>query len=65
MSYIFAMKIVGFKKIEKKSQYKPSATDGNGLFAVSRGRQGSHVAANCASWELSHLVSLPTEGVLD
>ena len=37
-----------------------SATDGNGLFAVRRGRQRSHVAANCASWELTHLVSLPT-----
>ena len=57
------MKIVGFNKKQKKSQYAgslPSATDGNGLFAVCRGRQRSHVAANCASWELTHLVSLPT-----
>ena len=56
------MKIVGLKK-QKKRQYAgslPSATDGNGLFAVSRRRQRSHVAANCASWELTHLVSLPT-----
>src|SRR3954468_809257 len=63
MSYIFALKIVGFKKTEKKSQYAgslPSATDGKGFFAVSRGRQRSHVAANCASWELTNLVSLPT-----
>ena len=63
MSYIFAVKIVGLKKIEKKSQYAgslPSATDGNGLFANSRGRQMRHVAANYASWELTHLVSLPT-----
>ena len=57
------MKIVGFKKNRKKSQYAgslPSATDGNGLFAVCRRQQRSHVAANCASWELTHLVSLPT-----
>ena len=63
MSYIFAVKIVGFRKNKKKSQYTgslPSATDGNGLFAVRRGRQTGHVAANCASWELTHLASLPT-----
>ena len=63
MSYIFAVKIVGFKKNREKSQYAgslPSATDGNGLFAVCRGRQRRHVASSCASWELTHLVSLPT-----
>ena len=63
MSYIFAVKIVGFNKKQKKSQYAgslPSATDGNGLFAVCSGRQRGHVAANCASWEMTHLVSLPT-----
>ena len=38
----------------------PSATDGNGHFAVYRGRQRRHVASSCASWELTHLVSLPT-----
>ena len=38
----------------------PSATDGNGLFAVCRWWQRSHVASSCASWELTHLVSLPT-----
>ena len=57
------MKIVGFNKKQKKSQYAgslSSATDGNGIFAISRRRQRSHVAANCASWELTHLVSLPT-----
>ena len=51
------------KKTEKKRQYAgslPSATDGKELFAVRRRRQRSHVAANCASWELTHLVSLPT-----
>ena len=63
MSYIFVMKIVGFNKKQKKDQYAgslPSATDGNELFAVCRGRQRSHVASSCASWELTHLVSLPT-----
>ena len=63
MSYIFAVKIVGFTKTEKKRQYAgslPSATDGNGLFAVCRGRQRRHVASSYASWELTHLVSLPT-----
>ena len=63
MSYIFVMKIVGFNKKQKKSQYAdslPSATDGNGLFAVYRGRQRGHVASSCASWELTHLVNLPT-----
>ena len=63
MSYIFAVKIVELKKQKKKRQYAaslPSATDGNGLFANSCGRQRKHVAANCASWELTHLVSLPT-----
>ena len=56
-------KLLDLIKNRKKSQYAgslPSATDGNGLFAVCRGRQRSHVAANCASWELTHLVSLPT-----
>ena len=50
-------------KNRKNRQYAgslPSATDGKELFAVCRGRQRSHVAANCASWELTHLVSLPT-----
>ena len=54
MSYIFAVKIVGLKKQEKKRQYVgslPSATDGKGLFAISSGRQRGHVAGNCASWE--------------
>ena len=63
MSYIFVMKLVGFNKNRKKSQYAgslPSATDGNGLFAVGRGRQRRHVASSCASWELTRLVSLPT-----
>ena len=63
MSYIFAVKIVGFNKKQKKSQYAgslPSATDGKALFAVCRGRQRGHVASSCASWELTHLVSLPT-----
>ena len=64
MPYIFSVKIVGFnKKTEKKTQYAgslPSATDGNGPFAVCRGPQRSHVASSCASWELTHLVSLPT-----
>ena len=56
-------KLLDLIKNRKKSQYAgslPSATDGNGLFAVSRRRQRSHMAANCASWELTHLVSLPT-----
>ena len=55
-------KLLDLKK-QKKSQYAgslPSATDGNGLFANSRRWQMRHVAANCASWELTHLVSLPT-----
>ena len=63
MSYIFAVKIVGLKKIEKKSQYAgslPSATDGKGLFAISSGRQRRHVAATCAPWELTLLANLPT-----
>ena len=63
MSYIFSVQIVGFNKKQKKTQYAgslPSATDGKELFAVRRRRQRSHVAANCASWELTHLVSLPT-----
>ena len=50
-------------KNRKNRQYAgslPSATDGKELFAVCHGRQRSHVAANCASWELTHLVSLPT-----
>ena len=54
MSYIFAVKMVGLKKTEKKRQYAgslPSATDGKGLFAISSGRQRGHVAGNCASWE--------------
>ena len=63
MSYIFSVQIVGFNKNRKNSQYAgslPSATDGKELFAVCGRRQRSHVAANCASWELTHLVSLPT-----
>ena len=54
MSYIFAVKIVGLKKTEKKRQYArslPSATDGKEIFAISSGRQRGHVAGNCASWE--------------
>ena len=56
-------KLLDLIKNRKKSQYAgslPSATDDNGLFAVSRRRQTSHVAASCASWKLTHLVSLPT-----
>ena len=56
-------KLLDLIKNRKKSQYAgslPSATDGNGLFAVCRGRQRRHMAASCASWELTHLVSLPT-----
>ena len=53
MSYIFSVQIVGFNKKQKKN---PICR----LFAVCGGRQRSHVAANCASWELTHLVSLPT-----
>ena len=63
MSYIFAVKIVGFRKNKKKSQYTgslSSAPDGNGLFAVRRGWQTGHMAANYASWELIHLANLPT-----
>ena len=63
MYHLFAVKMVGYKKKQKKrgnAGSLPSATNGNGLFAVRRGRQRSHVAANCASWELTHLVSLPT-----
>ena len=59
----FLCKLWDLIKNRKNSQYAgslPSATDGNGLFAVSHRRQRSHVAANCASWELAHLVSLPT-----
>ena len=59
----YVLQIVGFNKKQKNRQYAgslPSATDGKELFAVYRGRQRSHVAANCASWELTHLVSLPT-----
>ena len=58
-------KLFDLIKNRKNSQYAgslPSATDGKELFAVCRGRQRSHVAANCASWELTHLVSLPTVG---
>ena len=56
-------KLLDLIKNRKKSQYAgslPSATDGNGLFAVCRGRQRGHVASSCASWELTHLVNLPT-----
>ena len=59
----FLCKLWDLTKNRKNRQYAgslPSATDGNGLFAVSRRRQRSHMAANCASWELTHLVSLPT-----
>ncbi len=61
--YVICVQIVGFNKKQKKRQYAgslPSATDGKELFAVRRRRQRSHVAANCASWELTHFVSLPT-----
>jgi hypothetical protein len=73
MSYIFAVKIVALKKTEKNEAKQdlcrqplmakpplPTAADGKGNFANSRGRQSSHVAATCASWELTHLASLPT-----
>ena len=70
MCWICDMKLIYFLcklwdliKNRKNSQYAgslPSATDGKELFAVCRRRQRSHVAANCASWELTHLVSLPT-----
>ena len=59
----FLWKLLDLIKNRKKTQYAgslPSATDGNGPFAVCRGRQRSHVASSCASWELTHLVSLPT-----
>ena len=59
----FLCKLWDLTKNRKNRQYAgslPSATDGKELFAVCRGRQRSHVAANCASWELTHLVSLPT-----
>ena len=59
----FLCKLWDLTKNRKNRQYAgslPSATDGKELFAVSRRRQRSHVAANCASWELTHLVSLPT-----
>ena len=55
--------MVGYKKKQKKrgnAGSLPSATDGNGLFAIRGGRQRSHVATTCASWQLTHLVSLPT-----
>ena len=63
MYHLFAVKMVGYKKKQKKRGNVgslPSATDGNGLFAVCRGRQRSHVATTGASWQLTHLVSLPT-----
>ena len=70
MCWICDMKLIYFLcklwdliKNRKNRQYAgslPSATDGKELFAVCRGRQRNHVAANCASWELTHLVSLPT-----
>ena len=56
-------KWLGIRKKRKKrgnAGSLPSATDGNGLFAVRGGRQRSHVATTCASWQLTHLVSLPT-----
>ena len=62
LSYIFAVKIVGLKKIEKRANMQalcrlpPTAM---ASLPTSRGRQMRHVAANCASWELTHLVSLP------
>ena len=55
--------MVGYKKKTQKrgnAGSLPSATDGNGLFAVRGGRQRSHEATTCASWQLTHLVSLPT-----
>ena len=63
MSYIFAVKIVGFNKKQKKEpicRLFAVCHRRQRAFAVCRGRQRSHVAANCASWELTHLVSLPT-----
>ena len=63
MYHLFAVKMVGYKKKTQKrgnAGSLPSATDGNGLFAVCHGRQRGHVASSCASWELTHLVSLPT-----
>ena len=38
----------------------PTAADGKGNFANSGGRQSSHAVATCASWEVTHLASLPT-----
>ena len=70
MCWICDMKLIYFLcklwdliKNRKNRQYAGSllsATDGKELFAVCCRRQRSHVAANCASWELTHLVSLPT-----
>ena len=64
MYHLFAVKMVGYKKNRRKKRGNagslPSATDGNGLFAVRGGQQRSHVATTCASWQLTHLVSLPT-----
>ena len=63
MSYIFSVQIVGFNKKQKKQticRLFAVCHRRQRAFAVCRGRQRSHVAANCASWELTHLVSLPT-----
>ena len=57
MYHLFAVKMVGYKKKQKKEAMQalcrlpPTATGG---------RQRSHVATTCASWQLTHLVSLPT-----
>ena len=70
MCWICDMKLIYFLcklwdliKNRKNRQYAGSlrpATDGKELFAARRGRQRSHVATTCASWQLTHLVSLPT-----
>ena len=62
-TYIFSVQIVGFNKKQKKQticRLFAVCHRRQRAFAVCRGRQRSHVAANCASWELTHLVSLPT-----
>ena len=63
MYHLFAVKMVGYKKKQKKrgnAGSLPSATDGNEFFAVRGGRQRSHVAITCASWQLTHFICLPT-----
>ena len=59
----YVLQIVGFNKKQKKQticRLFAVCHRRQRAFAVCRGRQRSHVAANCASWELTHLVSLPT-----